>query len=387
MEDKTKTILSTKTHIVWLDVMRLVAMFTVVCCHCADPFNFYPGEPPANIADIKFWGAAYGAFLRPCVPLFVMITGALLLPVKGDTSVFYKKRISRVLWPFLIWSVIYNLFPWITGVLRLNPKVILDFFPYSGEEATHQALNVSLGYIAEIPFNFSLLDVHMWYIYLLIGLYLYLPIFSAWVEKASDKAKLWFLVAWGVTTLLPYYYEYVSPYLWGTCSWNSFGMLYYFAGFNGYLMLGHYLRKQDWPVNKILAIGIPMFIAGYAVTFFGFRHVTALPEYSDELLELFFTYNSLNVVMMTAPIFMLVKKVNVRSESIRKALANLTLCGFGIYMIHYFFTGPSVVLMRMIGIPVSLQIPLAAVVAFSVSWIIVHFTYKWIGQKAKYIMG
>ena len=31
-------------HIVWLDVVRFVAMFTVVCCHCTDPFNFYPGN-------------------------------------------------------------------------------------------------------------------------------------------------------------------------------------------------------------------------------------------------------------------------------------------------------------------------------------------------------
>lgn len=58
-----------KTHIVWLDVVRLVAMFTVVCCHSADPFNFYPGEPPANIAEIKWWGAVYGSLLRPCVPV------------------------------------------------------------------------------------------------------------------------------------------------------------------------------------------------------------------------------------------------------------------------------------------------------------------------------
>lgn len=384
---ENKTIPNANKHIVWLDVMRFVAMFTVVCCHSADPFNFYPGEPPANIADIKFWGAAYGALLRPCVPLFVMITGALLLPVKGEASVFYKKRIPRVFWPFLIWSVIYNLFPWITGLLGLSPDVILDVFPYSGEEATRQSLGVSLGYIAEIPLNFSLLDVHMWYIYLLIGLYLYLPIFSAWVEKASDKAKLWFLVAWGITTLLPYYNEYVSPYLWGTCSWNSFGMLYYFAGFNGYLMLGHYLRKLEWPTGKILAMGIPMFVIGYAVTFIGFRHVTALPEYSDELLELFFTYNSLNVVMMTAPVFMLVKKVNIQSVTLQKALANLTLCGFGIYMVHYFFTGPSVILMRMIGIPLGLQIPLAAVVAFSISWAIVYLIYKIVGKKAKYIVG
>lgn len=91
--------------------------------------------------------------------------------------------------------------------------------------------------------------------------------------------------------------------------------------------------------------------------------------------------------MMTAPIFMLVKKVNIQSVTIQKALANLTLCGFGIYMVHFFFTGPSVILMRTIGIPVCLQIPLAAVVAFNVSWAIVYMIYKVVGRKAKYIVG
>ena len=81
-----------------------------------------------------------GAVLRPCVPLFVMITGALLLPVREDAGPFYRKRIGRVFWPFLIWSVIYNLFPWITGLLGLSPDVILTFFPYSGEDVTRQSL-------------------------------------------------------------------------------------------------------------------------------------------------------------------------------------------------------------------------------------------------------
>lgn len=222
----------------WLDIVRLAAMFMVVCCHCTDPFNFYPGTSP-EIGEIKFWGAAYGALLRPCVPLFVMITGALLLPVRESSGTFYKKRITRVFFPFLIWSVLYNLFPWVTGLLGVEPRVILDFFPYSGEDVMRQSLEVSLGYIAGIPFNFSILAVHMWYIYLLIGLYLYLPVFSAWIAQASERAKLWFLALWGVTLLLPYYNEFVSEYLWGSCSWNSFGMLYYFAGFNGYLLLGH----------------------------------------------------------------------------------------------------------------------------------------------------
>lgn len=372
-------------HIVWLDVVRFIAMFTVVCCHCTDPFNFYPGTAP-NIGEIKLWGAIYGSVLRPCVPLFVMITGALLLPVRGDASTFYKKRIPRVFYPFLIWSVLYNLFPWITGLLGLNPQIILDFFPYAGEEVMQQSFSVSLEYILMIPFNFSILAVHMWYIYLLIGLYLYLPVFSAWVEKASERANLMFLLAWGVTLLLPYYYQFVSNYLWGTCSWNSFGMLYAFAGFNGYLLLGHYLKNLEWSLKKTLAIGIPMFAAGYAVTFLGFRHITALPEYTDEMLELFFTYCSLNVVMMTIPVFMLAKKVKVNSERMKKALANLTVCGFGIYMIHYFFTGPSVVLMRAIDMPIGLQIPVAAILAFAVSWGLVWLIYR-AGKVAKYIVG
>ncbi|MBB4045956.1 acyltransferase [Bacteroides reticulotermitis] len=383
-EPSTK--LAERSHIVWLDIVRLIAMFAVVCCHCTDPFNFFPGTSP-DIGAIKFWGAAYGALLRPCVPLFVMITGALLLPVRGEASTFYKKRIPRVLFPFLIWSVLYNLFPWITGLLGLNSQIILDFFPYAGEDVMRQSFSVALEYILMIPLNFSILAVHMWYIYLLIGLYLYLPIFSAWVEKASERAKLYFLLAWGVTLLLPYYNEYAADYLWGTCSWNSFGMLYAFAGFHGYLLLGHYLRNLEWSLTKTLAIGIPMFAIGYAVTFFGFRHMTALPECTDEMLELFFTYCSINVLMLTLPVFMIAKKINVRSETIKKALANLTVCGFGIYMVHYFFTGPSVMLVRLIQIPIPLQIPVAAVLAFTASWLLVRLIYRVGGRGAKYIAG
>ena len=44
--------------------------------------------------------------------------------------------------------------------------------------------------------------------------------------------------------MLPYYYQFVSPYVWGGCSWNSFNMLYYFAGFNGYLL--DVYKRQDY---------------------------------------------------------------------------------------------------------------------------------------------
>ena len=119
----------------------------------------------------------------------------------------------------------------------------------------------------------------------------------------------------------------------------------------------------------------------------GFRHTTSLPEYTPEQLELFFYYCSPNVVMMTVPVFMLCKHVKVRSARIRAMLANLTACGFGIYMVHYFFTGPGVALMRAAGVPVCLQIPAAAVAAFAVSWLIVLGIRKITGKTSRYWVG
>jgi surface polysaccharide O-acyltransferase-like enzyme len=364
-----------------------MAMYTLVCCHSTDPFNSYPGPPPDNIADITFWGNFWGSMVRPCVPLFVMITGALLLPIKGDTTVFYKKRILRVLWPFIIWSVLYNIFPWVTGLLGLPPTVVTDLVAYAGEEHMRQSFAVAMKYIAEIPFNFSLMDVHMWYIYTLIGLYLYMPIFSAWVEKASERAKLWFLIAWGITSLLPYYCYFVSEYVWGTCSWNAYGMLYMFAGFNGYLLLGHYLRNREWSLKKTLLLGIPMFAIGASVTFFGYRYMTSTPNFTANMSELFFTYCSLNVIMMTIPCFMIAKKIKIHSELVKKLLANLTICGFGLYMIHYFFIGLSVNMLRAINVPLSIQIPIAAVITLSISWIVINLIRKALGNHAKIITG
>ena len=81
-------------RIVWLDVLRLCAIFMVICIHCSDPFNVSP-EARSN-PEFNMWGGIYGSFLRPCVPLFVMITGILLLPVKMSFEDFYKKRLLRI---------------------------------------------------------------------------------------------------------------------------------------------------------------------------------------------------------------------------------------------------------------------------------------------------
>lgn len=379
MNNKQK---NSQEHIIWIDVLRFIAIFMVICCHCADPFNV--SEAARTNPDFNFWGSIFGSMLRPCVPLFVMITGLLLLPVRQESGVFYKKRIPRVLFPFLIWSVIYNLFPWFVQLLGAAPSTVTTFFAYAANPSAD--FSSALHDIVMIPFNFSVYTTHMWYVYLLIGLYLYLPIFSAWVEKASEHAKLTFLGIWGITLFLPYAHEYLSANLFGSCAWNAYGTFYTFAGFNGYLLLGHYLAKGNrFSLLQILLVAIPMFAIGYAITFLGFREMTSNPNATEPEVEMFFTYCSINVVLMTLSVFLVVQKIRVNSPILCKALANLTKCGFGIYMVHYIFIGACYTLSETLGVPVSMRIPVSAIFVFILSWILIWLIYRL--PKAKWIVG
>ena len=164
-----------------------------------------------------------------------------------------------------------------------------------------------------IPFNFHTYTVHLWYIYMLLGLYLYLPFFSAWVKQASKKQIRIFLGLWCITLFLPYCREFLSENLGGTCAWNDFGILYYFSGFCGYLLLGSYLKDTGnrLSAGKTIGLSIILFAVGYAVTYDGFREMTARPDATERQVELFFLYCSPNVMMMTVAVWLLAQKVKI----------------------------------------------------------------------------
>ena len=381
-----------KKQIVWLDAVRLFAFFFLLCCHAADPFyatatyaNADAGGPvdPAMLT----WGERWMAFVRPCVPLFVMITGALMFPVRQSMGAFYKKRILRVLWPFLIWSVLYYLFPWITGLLGLDKSIVYTCFIWA--ESDSQSFQSSLANILRIPYTFSFIAQHMWYIYMLIGLYLYMPIFSAWVERATKRQMQVVLGLWGLSTFLPYFHQFVSTYAFGTCTWNSFGLFYYFAGFNGYLLLGHYLRYHvNWSWSRTWHVALVLLVAGFLVTYLGYGYIMSLPDKTPEMIELFWTYNTINVACMSAAWFLLLKHVSLPAESkAGRMLANLTFCGFGIYMVHYFFVGLCYQIIQTFALPVCLRIPASALLIFAFSWILVSVVKKAMGRRAVYLMG
>ena len=94
-------------RIIWLDLVKFVAIFMMIAVHCTD--NVTPAERSEPWYNL--WGSFYGSFMRPAIPLFVMVTGALLLPVKQNMAFFYKKRITRLVFLFLfgLFCIIFSL--------------------------------------------------------------------------------------------------------------------------------------------------------------------------------------------------------------------------------------------------------------------------------------
>ena len=102
---------------------------------------------------------------------------------------------------------------------------------------------------------------------------------------------------------------------------------------------------------------------------------------------MFWQYCSPNVVLMTIGIFIIVQRANVKSERAQSLLANITKCGFGIYMVHYIFIGPAVMLLSPLGLPTPLCVIGTIAIVFTASWALTNLVYRLLPKAARYIVG
>ena len=366
---------------VFLDLVKVIAIFLVIANHCVDNVTAAQrSEPWYNL-----WGSFYNTFSRPSIPLFVMVSGILLMPVKLKMGEFYTKKISRLIIPFLFWSILYNLFPWLTGLLNLDPSVINIFFKWV--EPT-QELMPALKNIAMIPFTFTYFDVQMWYVYMLIGLYLYIPIFSAWVEKSTKNEQRIFLGIWFISMFIPYLRNYLVNNLWGVCSWNEFGMFYYFAGFSGYLLLGYHLVKHPLQISNRsrYLLATLSFVIGYLVTFVGFKNITAIPGQSEAMVELFFTFCSPNAALMSFGLFIALQNIEFKGGRMSQLIVKVSEASFGIWMCHYLFVGPVYLLVHKLPFHVLVNTLITNIITIILSFLLVVLIRK-TGKFGRKIIG
>lgn len=294
-----------------LDLLRVVATYMVMQIHTGEFYYIGSGGTVLNTPD-AYWVGWLNSLFRASVPLFVMISGFFLFPT-GDNGRFFRKRFSRVLAPFAVWCVLYAVYFCLQGSVTLRGALIN---------------------VLKIPVNYGTEVGHLWFVYMLIGLYLFAPVISPWVQSASRRSMEAFLALWALTLTVPYIHL-CFPEVWGECYWNRTPTLYYFSGFLGYAVLAAYIKRFLMRPSKAdYASGIGLIVAGYAATAAGF--LKRLPtERAVSSLELTWAFDTINVAMIALGIFLLFKNVQPNGNaSSWRVVRDISRMSYGMYLAH-----------------------------------------------------
>lgn len=360
-------------RIVFLDYLRVVAIFMVLLVHSIEPF-YLGGEGTlvASYGDAR-WVTFLDSALRCAVPLFVMTSSYLLVPVAGDGITFLKRRFLRVGIPFIVWSLLYAIVPyWGTGgeidVTTNLSRLVFNLMPHAG---------------------------HLWFVYMILGIYILMPIISPWLERVSPRNERLFIALWLLSTAVPFMRWAASATgtaeVWGEASWNEFGMLYYTSGFIGYIVVAHYIRNHvNWSVKRTLSVAIPMFAVGYMIV--------ALPFYyqlSDQYpisgpIDLAVAWErswcfATTGVALTAIALFLIFKLITKPCRIYPLFERLSRLSFGIYLVHIFVLVAVFGYVSSWGLATPLTMLLTAAITFVLSAIIVELLSHL--PKSKYFIG
>ncbi|QDP99465.1 acyltransferase family protein [Lysinibacillus fusiformis] len=331
-------------RIQYMDSLRAIAILGVLLLHAATPYVVLYGK--INEIDWQF-GIIYNALSRWCVPIFLMISGALLLGRKEESlGDFFKKRANKILLPFIAWSIIY--YAWATYMWSPG---------YSWKEFFIMFFNNQVYY-------------HLWYFYALIGIYLLAPIFNIFINHASRQMIGYVIVLW----ILFYggfrYYSYIVS--------NEFTLFFPLSEYIGFFLLGYYLAAFE--LTRKWRIGI--YVLGMVGAIETVLRTNVLTEEQEQFTSYAFSYSSPNVIVMSIALFVFVKywvnrKVVRGTYETSGIIKLIGQTSFGVYLVHamildkvrpYFFEGNELFFKPIIAIP--MQVFIILVLSTFIVWII-----------------
>ena len=273
-----------------INFLRILACLMVIFMHA---------PLPSEQADGIFL-STLSYLTAPCIGLFFMVSGALLLPIKTDANSFIKKRLNKVVIPTLFWSIFYIAANFIKGDCQgsLMKEWISILFSAQGNPV-------------------------LWFMYTLIGLYLLAPILSRWLQAASQKELEFYLGLWGISLCYPILSSFLS------INQGTTGILYYFTGYAGYFILGSYLKK--YPERISFKCIIPLM--GVAILA---PIICKIAQINVNFYEIFW-YLSIFVVIQCVCWFQTITKLPLKfSNRIETMISRIANLSFGIYLIHIF---------------------------------------------------
>lgn len=301
----------------YISALRVLATFLVILIHASTGYlnHFESASFNWNYANVL------NSFSRFSIPLFVMISGALLLAKKENLLVFYKRRLVKIFIPFVIWTLIYLIYHF----YRYTPFSVL---PLS------QVIDTS---IQKIMHGSS---AHLWFLYMIVGLYLAIPFLRMIVHQASQNEIILFILLWTVSLLVMN--KEFNKYL-PTIDLTTF------SGYMGYLFLGYFLAKTEfngpWWFYLVLAIAI-----GTLNTWGTLNLSINFSKYTPT----FYGYLGINNAILAAAVFLLFKAII--QKPLPRWLLTIDSHSFGIYLVHIIILNA---IHPLVTLPVIWKIPVA----------------------------
>jgi len=328
---------SYQTHF-GISSLRILATLSVIVIHVSGPLVVKFGEISSFDWNVAIF---FDSISRYSVPVFFMISGFLLLGQDYGFREFLKKRLGKIVPPFLFWSLMYS---------------VLNRYVFSSE-----IFNVSK--VVKDIFYGS--EYHLWFIYALIGVYLFTPILQKWIKYASQKEVLYVLIIWVLTLIievpgLKIYFPRID--------------LSYFSGFLGYFVLGYYLKQYN---AKEKLIPVLFVIFGGLITILGTYFFTIK---NAKVYFYFSEYLNLNTLMVSSGIFLLFKKIEISNKRINSIVFKLNEYCFGIYLIHPL----ALDLFALIGLDVYIVSPIISILMVSIVCFLFCFFIVSCFKKLKY---
>ncbi|MBR5418948.1 acyltransferase family protein [Candidatus Saccharibacteria bacterium] len=286
------------SRIAYFDYLRVAAIVAVVFLHVAA--NKWYSTDVNGFAWQTF--NIYDSIARWGVSIFVMISGALFLSKETPTKILYKKHILRLLIAFLVWSIIYAL---------INGKSF------------------------DIPGLVSVIKghYHMWFIPMIIGLYMCVPLLKPIVKKTETTKYFLFLslifafIIPEATRLISVFGDSTINKIAGAASsWISDMHLDMILGYTSIFVLGYYLHEKQLEKKHRLWIYVGGVIGAIATIM-----LSVAASLKAQKAVGFYGNFTLNVLLEAIAVFTWFKYRDFKNN---KVISGLSKLSFGVYLVH-----------------------------------------------------
>lgn len=329
-----------KSRIVWIDILRVIGVIGVILIHVvSNTVNTFGGLTP-SAHKVYCFIHYFAAF---AVPLFVMISGMMFL---GKADLTFKDVFKKYLLKILL--IIFV----IGSLMILMEEIFIN-------------KDVSLDLIRRLFLRLIEGDswAHMWYLYLVFGLYLLTPIFVLITKNIKEKDyKVFLIILFIISIVIPSLDKLFGIKI----AFNKLNI----SGYIFYYFYGYYLYKYKVSDKfKIVNYAIALACIGYTV--YRAIHINTLDNV--------YSYTTLVPCMIASSTILLFKDKKYKNGEFVNTIG---VCSLGIYIIHQFFIN---IIYKVIKLDMIVNYPYIGLILYSIAILTSSFLVTYFLRKIPFV--